>query len=270
MLFADGVFETWRGVRGVMLDLDAHLDRLAAALARLEIPWPSHLDETVTDAIGVLRAAGEAAAVRLTVTRGLSRGLLPTPGTEPTSMLLIQPCPTIPPEVYSEGLATIIATGRRNEAAPTAGLKTLSYTDHVVALMEARRLGADDAILLDTAGHAVEGTTSNLFLVEGDEIATPPLSCGVLPGITRATVIALAAQRGTIVQEHVIARSDLETADEIFLTSSLRGIAPVTRVAGAAVGGGRHPGPVTRRLMDGYARRIAAWVADELAVRAST
>jgi branched-chain amino acid aminotransferase len=163
--------------------------------------------------------------------------------------------PAFPPATYHAGLAVRIASGRRNEHAMTAGLKTLAYTDSVAALAEARASGADDALFLDTAGHLSEGTSSNVFVVRGETLATPPLSCGALPGITRAAVAEVAAGLGLAVEERPVAPDELFAAGEAFLTSSLRGIAPVVRVDRRPLGGGV-PGPVTRRVMDAYASLV--------------
>ena len=260
---ADGVFETMRATRGVIIQLDAHLVRLTTGLARLRIALPPHLDETVSDAIRVLHERRADAAVRLTVSRGPGAGLAPISGVEPTCVLLVYPLPAVGPDVYEHGLAVHIATGRRSERAPTAGLKTLSYTDSVFALVEAHAHGAADALVLDTSGHIIEGAASNVFVVANGDIRTPPLSCGILPGITRATEIGIISAwgKGATVQESVIVPSDLAAADEIFLTSSLRGIAPVTSIDGTPVGRGT-PGPITQRLMTAYARAIDDEVAD--------
>lgn len=260
---ADGVFETMRATRGVIVRLDAHLARLVAGLARLRIAVPPHLNETVSDAIRALREQRADAAVRLTVSRGPGAGFAPISGVEPTCVLLVSPLPTLARDVYERGLAVHIATGRRSERAPTAGLKTLSYADSVLALVEAHAHGAADALVLDTSGHIIEGAASNIFVVAHGDIRTPPLSCGILPGITRATVIDIISSwgQGATAQESVIVPSDLAVADEIFLTSSLRGIAPVTSIDGTPVGRGT-PGPITQRLMTAYARSIDDEVAD--------
>jgi branched-chain amino acid aminotransferase len=276
LLLADGAFETMRAARGVVLHLDAHLARLADALDRLAIPWPPHLDATVSNAARSLRIKGADAVVRLTVTRGIGSGFAPVAGAEPTSVLVIQPLPPVPSELATRGLSAVIVSGRRSDDGATVGLKTLSYTDHVMALLEARRRGADDAIVLDTHGHVAEGSASNLFIVLRGAIRTPPLSCGVLPGITRAHVMAIAAGWGAgwgaggggggggPVQEGVVVPSDLGVVEEVFLTSSLRGIAPVAMIDGVAVGAGV-PGPVTRRVRAAYARLVEDEVADNLA-----
>ena len=123
----------------------------------------------------------------------------------------------------------------------SAGMKTLSYTDSVLALAEARATGADEALMLDTAGHLSEATASNLFLVARGLLLTPPLSCGALPGITRATVMEIADASGLEVEERTLLPDDLYQADEAFLTSSLRGIMPLAVVEGRRIGTGARP-----------------------------
>jgi branched-chain amino acid aminotransferase len=133
----------------------------------------------------------------------------------------------------------------------TAGLKTLAYVDSVAGLLEARRAGADEALFLDTEGHCSEATASNLFAWTGAALMTPPLSCGVLPGITRETVIELAGAEGLPVAERAFTLDELLAAEEAFFTSSLRGIAPLVRIGPKPIGGAT-PGPVTRRLAAAY------------------
>jgi branched-chain amino acid aminotransferase len=265
---ADGCFETMRAYGGVVFQLDAHLARLASTAERLGISVPPHLDATIADAVRVLRASRADAAVRLTLTRGSGSGLAPSSLAPPTTVLLVDRLPaavTQPPTARDRhGLRLHLASGRRNEFAPTAGLKTLSYTDAVIALAAARAAGADDALLLDTEGHLSEGSASNVFLVIRGVIHTPPLSCGVLPGITRAVVIDCLRQLDLPLEESPIPSSALSAADEIFLTSSLREIAPVVSVDHRPVGLGA-PGPVTVRLLEAFRRLVREAVADEMA-----
>jgi branched-chain amino acid aminotransferase len=259
---ADGVFETMRAHGGTVFRLRAHLDRLRAGAAALGIPVPEELEAAL--ASGVRHAAGRGlrdAAVRLTVSRGPgAQGVAWPDVMRPTVVLTVLPLPRFPRAAYERGITVAIASGRRNERAMTAGLKTLAYTDAVVAFAEARARGADDALFLDTEEHLSEGSSSNLFLVLGDVLVTPPLSCGALPGITRAAVLECARALDIPGAERVLARRDLRAAAEAFLTSSLRGVAPAVRVIGDgadayAVGGGA-PGPVTRRLMRAYAELV--------------
>jgi branched-chain amino acid aminotransferase len=253
-VFADGLFETMRAFGGVIFRLPAHLDRLAAAADRLELVCPERLPNLIAEMVAELSVSGLDAAIRLTVTRGAVAGLAPpVEARSATVVLLAMPVPHFSPEIYRSGLTVHVVSGRRNEFAMTAGMKTLAYTDSVMALLEARHHGADEALLLDTQGHISEGAASNVFVAAGGAVATPPLTCGVLPGITRAVVLELLAERGLPAVERPIDAAELATADEVFFTSSLRGVAPAAAVAGRALG---PPGPIARAMMDAYAARV--------------
>ena len=249
---ADGVFETMRVYDGVVFRLSAHLERLARATAALAIPLPAGVRDAVLAAVA--EAARDGVSVRVTVSRGVGpAGAAPPidPPARATVVVTVAPAPHFPASLYERGLSAHVASGRRNEHAMTAGLKTLAYTDAVAALIEARRAGADDALFLDTAGHCSEGASSNLFVWTGDALLTPPLTCGALPGITRDAVLALARAGGLAVVERAFPLAELRGAREAFLTSSLRELAPLVVVGGDPVGDAA-PGPVTRALIDAY------------------
>lgn len=249
LTLGDGVFETMRVRGGTVFRLERHLARLTRALAALEIPTPGELREWVTRA--AKRADGET-SIRLTVTRGTgSSGVAPPVPSRPTVILSAGPMPTFPSSLYTAGLAAHVASGRRNEYAMTAGLKTLAYVDAVAGLLEARRAGAEEALFLDTQGHCSEATASNIFAWTGKELITPPLSCGVLPGITREAVLELARAEGMPVAERAFGLDELTAAAEVFLTSSLRGLAPVVRLNGQPIGRAI-PGSRSQHLSTAY------------------
>ena len=253
---ADGVFETMLAHNGKVFRLADHLARLRGALGVLDIPAPADLGPWIDAAVD----AGDLAhgVVRVTVTRGVAPGgLNPPRDPEPTVVVILTPMPPPSPSVYERGVTAHVATGRRNEHAVTAGVKTLAFTEGIAATIEAQRAGADEALMLDVAGHCSEGAASNLFAVAGGTLITPPLTCGPLPGITRAVVLALAARLGISAEERVMTPADLAGAEEAFLTSSFRGIAPLVRVNGRAIAAGG-PGPVTRTLLAAYAALVAA------------
>ena len=250
LLLADGVFETMRVHRGLIFRLDRHLARLHGALAALEIPAPSAIHHWIDAALAATQP--DDAAVRLTVTRGVGAGVSPpVPPPSPTVVLAVQPLPPFPARLYEVGLSAVVASGRRNQRAMTNGLKTLAYGDAVAAMIEARRAGADEALFLDTDDHCSEASASNLFAFVGGTLVTPPVSCGALPGITREVVFELAMRLGVPASERPLTLAELHGASEALLTSSLRGLAPLVRVDGLAIGAGA-PGPVTRALRDAY------------------
>lgn len=249
---ADGLFETMRAYRGTVFRADRHLGRLAAGASVLGISVPNHVAGTIAAAADTLRALDWPDAVlRLTLTRGVApRGLAPAATADPVTVLTVHALPPREP-LAARAVRVRTAIGRRNEFAPTAGLKTLAYTDAVVALAQARAAGADDALLLDTAGHLSEATASNLFIVHGSTLCTPPLGCGVLPGITRAAILELASTIGLDAREEVLGPADLDRAEEAFLTSSVRELSPIARADDRAMPNGA-PGPVTARVADAF------------------
>lgn len=253
---ADGLFETMRAYNGTVFRVELHLERLAAGASALGIAVPGHVADTVAAAAEALRRRGWAdAALRLTLSRGVgARGLAPD-AADPVTVLTVH---ALPPResLAARAVGVRTAAGRRNEFAPTAGLKTLAYTDAVMALAQARAAGADDALFLDTAGHLSEATASNLFLVSGSTLRTPALSCGVLPGITRAAVLELAPTIGLDARQEALLPRDLAAADEAFLTSSIREITPIARADDRALPNGA-PGPVTACVADAFAALVA-------------
>lgn len=255
LTLADGVFETMRARGAAVFRLERHLARLARTLGALAMPEPAELRDWL---IAAVRAADlPHAGVRLTVTRGIGpAGVAPPEDVRPTVLVAVNPMPAFPASIYEAGLSAFVVSGRRNEYAMTAGLKTLSYTDNVAALLEAQRAGADEALFLDIEGHCCEASASNLFVWSGGMLMTPPLSCGALPGVTREAILELAASAGVRTAEQAFGLDDLYAADEAFLTSSLRSIAPLVRVGEQKIGDGT-PGATTRRLAAAYADLVA-------------
>jgi branched-subunit amino acid aminotransferase/4-amino-4-deoxychorismate lyase len=135
------------------------------------------------------------------------------------------------------------------------GHKLLAYADHVIALELARAAGADEALRLDADGAVAEGAASNIFVVdEAGVVATPATDRGVLPGIVRGRVLAWCAREGVPVRERPIGLDELAAARELFVTSSLRGVVPVTRLDGRPL----PAGPITARIATGYTGEMGA------------
>jgi branched-chain amino acid aminotransferase len=251
----DGVFETLRARAGRPTELEEHVARLGRSAAGLAIPLPDDIESRLTAAIATLLAAealdgpdGDA-SVRITVSRGtfFGRGLLP-PDEHPAPTIVVQAWPVTPVPVghLENGLQLVPSSVRRDPENPLSGLKTTSRADYVFARVEAREAGADDAIFLTTDGFLSEGTSANLFVVRGDELATPSLACAILPGTTRDWILRWAEHVGLRTNETWLTTRDLAEADEAFLSSSVAGILPVTRFAAQPIGDGR-PGAWTLR-----------------------
>jgi branched-chain amino acid aminotransferase len=246
----DGVFETVRVIGGRPFRLEAHLTRLRESAAVLELPIPVTPDELAARTEHLL-AANERreAVVRLTVSRGVppERGLLPPLRPEPTVVIQVSPFHELPAAKLAQGFSAHISAIRRNEHSPVARIKACNYLDNVLARMEAQRAGADEAILLNTAGALACLSAANLHLVRGRRVLTPALHCGVLAGITRQVVSELAVAIGLDWEEGWLLPDEIWAAQEAFLTNSVLGVVPITSVDTRSVGTGK-PGPISMSL----------------------
>jgi len=254
LLYGYGLFETMRSYNGRVFRLDAHYRRLCEGAAVLDLSPTFTLDDLRAAIDALLERNGLADAyLRLTVTAG------PAPddgGASPSVLLVARPLSGYPSALYRRGMAAVTSATRRNEASPLSRVKSLNYLDNLLAREEARRRGADEAILLNTRGFVAEGSASNVFLAQGERLLTPGIDSGALPGITRATVIELAQEAGIACLEGEVEAAMLDDAREAFLTGSVMGVMPLTRLDGRAVGGGG-PGPTTRAISRLYDQAVA-------------
>lgn len=253
----DGVFETLRARAGRPTELHEHLARLRGSAEGLDIELDPALDDALAGGIAALLEAegldgpdGDA-SIRITVSRGsiTARGLLPLEHPSPTVVIQAWPVPPPPTDHLERGLHLVVSAVRRDPENPLAALKTTSRADYVYARLEARRAGADDALFLTTDGHLSEATSANVFLVRGSELATPALACAILPGTTRTWLLHWADEVGLTAVEGWLTSSDLASADEAFVCSSVAGVLPVTRFEGRPIGAGA-PGPWTVRARE--------------------
>ncbi|MBI4330057.1 MAG: aminotransferase class IV [Chloroflexi bacterium] len=257
-LYGYGLFETMRAYGGRVFLLDTHLERLYHSAEALEfppIPSAGELSGAVTQ---VLAANGlKEARIRLTVSLG-EGDMVPNPATckNPSVLVTARQYTPISRETYARGYSTILSTVRRDSASVLSRLKTCNYLGGLLARQEARRAGADEAVVLNEKGMLAECSASNLFLVTDDLLYTPTVESGLLPGITRQTVVEIAGQLGIAVKVEELSPEALEKADEAFVTNSIMEIMPLTSYEGALVGEGK-PGPVTLRLMAAYSRLVA-------------
>ena len=251
----DGVFETLRVRGGHATELVDHVARLKRSADGLGIDLPPDIEAMMTTAIAELTAAeGMAgpdgdASVRITVSRGAyaGRGLLP-PDEIVRPTIVVQAWPVVAPAAghLERGITLATSAIRRDPENPLVALKTTSRADYVHARLEARKAGADDALFLTIDGFLSEATTANVFLISGAELATPALSCAILPGTTRSWILGWGSRVGLTPIEGWLTRRDLVEADEAFVCSSVAGIIPVTGCDGSPIGSGM-PGPWTLR-----------------------
>ncbi|MGB7474650.1 MAG: aminotransferase class IV [Polyangiales bacterium] len=258
-LYGDSVFEVYRTYAGIPFAETEHLERLARSAARIMIPMPVSIETLSTEVRATLDAAGEGDwYVRVIVTRGTGPLTYdPTTASAPCRVIIAAPVSVPPAERYERGIAVaLLEASRPTDDARAAGAKASNYLANLLAVHEAKQKGAQEALMLGRDGQILEGASSNLFIVKDGKVRTPEPQPGILVGITRATVIAAAADEGLEVEEGEVRPEDLYGADEAFLTSSIREVMPVVSAEGRTIGSGR-PGPVTKRLHAGYLRAVA-------------
>ncbi|HEY8482467.1 MAG TPA: aminodeoxychorismate lyase [Spirillospora sp.] len=246
MLVGDGVFETVKATGGEPFALTRHLRRLARSAAGLGLPEPDH-DVLAQGVLEVLAAAPKWPLARIRITYTSGPGPLGSNrGDEgPTTSIIVAPQDPFPPTAD-----VTVVPWPRNERGALAGLKTTSYADNALALAYAKERGGGEAIFGNLAGNLCEGTGSNIFVVVGGRLLTPPLSSGCLAGVTRALVLEWFGG-----EEEDVPLDDLYRADEAFLTSTTRDVQPIRAVDGTVLPAA--PGPVTAKAMEAFAARSA-------------
>ncbi len=227
-----GVFETLKVSEGHVEFLERHLRRLGDAWKQLGF---DELDlESVRAGVNLVIEANpehqKLGRLRITVTED----------SQNSSILVTSNVIGPPPAEATCALLPWV----RNESSPLVGIKSTSYADNVLALNWAKSHGFTEGIYLNTRGHVSEGTTTNIFVARNGEIFTPPLSSGLLPGIVREVIL-----ENRWAQEIELTLADLETAEEIFVTSSIRGVQPVGRFEEREFA---HVGVMTQELIDRY------------------
>lgn len=258
-LFGDGVYEVLRTYARRPFLFAEHQRRLRESAARLALPVPFSDEEMLTRMLGTI-AAHEAPGekyVRVLLTRGVGEfSYDPKACPTPTLVMIVKPHVGPAPKAYEDGVSVAIVDVMRNHpAALNPRIKSNNLLNNALAMQAAIRAGTDEALMRNHHGALVECSQSNFFVVRQGRLVTPPLTSGLLAGVTRAFVIDLARANGYAVEETDLFESDLAEASEAFLTSTTREITPVTRVDGSPVGNGR-PGPVTTALLDAFRRRV--------------
>jgi branched-chain amino acid aminotransferase len=260
LLYGDGVFEGIRSYGGKVFRLKEHVRRLfdSANGIRLAIPMtPDQVAKAITE---TLETNGlKDAYIRVVVTRGVGTlGLDPNRCSSPTVFIITDRIELYPPELYENGLEIITAATMRNHPnAVNPRLKSLNYLNNILAKIEAIDAGTLEAVMLNHQGFVAECTGDNLFIVRDGVLFTPPISAGILEGITRDEIIAIAGDFGIKVREENLTRHDLYVADECFLTGTAAEVVPVVQIDKRTIGQGK-PGPVTKRLLEEFHRRTRA------------
>jgi branched-chain amino acid aminotransferase len=263
LLYGDGVFEGIRAFGRRVFRLDDHLARLGVSARAIALSLPLDTDGLRRVVLETLRALDlDDAYVRLVVTRGEGAlGVDPTTCPAPRLFCITAEARLFPEDKRTAGLDLVTVSWRRPALdAVDPRVKSLNYLNNALAKLEARRRGADEALLLNAGGGVAEASVANVFVVRGYGLETPPPTDGCLEGITRRSVLELAPGLGLEARERSLSRTDLLGADEVFLTGTGAGILPARSLDGQPIGGGP-PFATTDRLRAAYAdltRRLGA------------
>lgn len=250
--YGDGLFETVRICNSRPFRWDQHLERLARGAAGLDIQLPFD-SRQLTEALAELLRLNDAceAVLRLTLSRGVGRrGYSPRGADQPLLVMSLHPAEPLPPAPPQWTLFT--SSLRSSDTNPLAQWKTSNKLVQIMARAEAERNGAHEALLLNTKGELCETTSGNVFCVEGTTLRTPPRNAGLLPGITRAVIMDLAAELGLSVRESRLQPGEVREADGVFSTMSSLGLVEIVALDGQPI----RRSAQTRSIYAAYCRTV--------------
>jgi branched-chain amino acid aminotransferase len=253
-LYGDGVFEGIRAYNGKVFKLKAHIDRLYesanAILLKIEVSRREMMEIVVET---VRKNNLSDAYIRLIISRGVGDlGLDPGKCGKSEIFCIAGSIALYPQAMYDNGLEVITASTRRNNVdALNPRIKSLNYLNNILAKIEANRAGVLEALLLNQEGYVCEATGDNVFIVKNGVLKTPPIFVGVLKGVTRDSVLEVAAAAGIPASEELFTLHDVYSADECFLTGTAAELIPVTAVDSRVIGSGQ-PGPVFKQLLEKF------------------
>lgn len=253
-LFGDGIFETVRIYNRNPFRMEEHIDRLYTGAAVLGLVLPEQV--VISRAVDELIKLNDLnnGSLRISVTGGDTHSALwpRTFSANPTILITVRETIPYKKELYEQGYKAITISFPLNELSPLAGIKSLNYLENILGRREATEANCHEGLFLNTKGELAEGTISNLFIYDGNTLLTPPVNCGILPGITRNSVIELAKSDLRLpVVEKTLYPKDLFKCKEAFLTASIMEIMPLVEVDGKIIGNGS-PGEITLSLLSSY------------------
>lgn len=241
LLYGDGVFEGIRSYNCLVFKLREHIDRLYASAQGISLKIPMEKKQMEKAIIDTLKANKlKDAYIRAVVTRGEGDlGLDPRNCRRPTVFIITDKIALYPAELYHKGLKIVTVPTRRNiPEALNPQIKSLNYLNNILGKIEAINAGAPEAVMLDQSGYVTECTGDNIFMIKDNVLVTPPVSVGVLNGITRGAVLEVAAKAGLKACERMVTRFELYIADELFLTGTAAELIPVVMIDGRQIGTG--------------------------------
>ncbi|MGR3320297.1 MAG: aminotransferase class IV, partial [Candidatus Anammoxibacter sp.] len=272
-LYGDGIFETFRSYDSYLFNIEKHFNRMKRSASCLKIPFNyslAYIQEQVKELLNMNGLPNS--YIRITLSRGVgnadlgfrisdykdSQSIIPNPHSaigSPTLVIQVKPLKLYPDELYNKGMSAIVSRNKISVSCPISQHKTSNFLTNIIVRDEADLKGAHEAVLLNTEDDVAECSASNLFIVVGDTVITPPIKVNILPGITRETVLEICRNNSICVREEKFGMDRLMRANECFLTNSIMEIMPVAKINGVKIGKSV-PGMQTEYLMNEYKRII--------------
>jgi branched-chain amino acid aminotransferase len=258
-LYGDGVFEGLRVYNRRIFRHDGHLERLWRSAKAIMLEPPMSRQE-LKKAVEQTVAANEMenGYIRLIISRGIGDlGLDPRKCPKASVIIIAGPIALYPPEVYEKGMEIVTVSTRRSRPdVLNPAIKSLNYLNNILAKLECNRTGAPECIMLNDKGLVSECSADNIFIYIRDfngkgQLRTPPVSAGILEGITRDAVMQIAEELGIGCVERDMALFDVYSSEEVFMTGSGAEVVPVTKVDDRTIGNGQ-PGEITQKIMARY------------------
>jgi branched-chain amino acid aminotransferase len=257
-VYGEGVYETLRTYNRVPFLFDRHLRRLRRSAEALLLDVPFDDDAMAKWIDETMDAAGERgeAYIRILLTRGVGElNYDPKSTPIPTTVIIVKPLEPPESRVFNEGIRiSLVEILRNHPGSVNPAIKSNNLLNNVLAMQSAYRRGAEEGLMCNYRGELSECSQANFFLVRDGVALTPKSAAGLLDGVTRAFLFEVGKDVGVEVREEVLYPKDLESADEMFITSTTRELSPVVMVDDRVVGSGK-PGQITQKLLDGYRRR---------------
>jgi branched-chain amino acid aminotransferase len=273
-LFGEGVYEVIRTYHREPFLMDRHFRRLRRSAEMIAVPMAmsdTDLEKAVRETMAAYEKSLGVEAntefyIRILITRGLGdMSYNPAGSPGPSVVMIVKPLAVPPPSVYAEGVkVSLVSVVRNHPGSVNPLIKSNNLLNNALAMQEAIRNGAFEAILKNYRGELAECSQSNFFVIKDGVAMTPRLNMGLLAGITREFILEVADDAGVPMKQAVLTAEDLFAADEVFLTSTTREIVPIVRVDSRVIADGT-VGPITKTLLDTYREK-----ADRLTRPAST
>ena len=257
-LYGEGIYETLRTYNRVPFLYDRHMRRLRASAKHLQLDVPVDNDTLMASIDKTMAAAGDMkeAYIRVLVTRGVGELTYDVTATPASSLIIIvKPADEPAARITEDGIPiSLVSILRNHPGSVNPIIKSNNLLNNALAMQEAHRRGGEEALMCNYRGELSECSQSNFFMVRDGVALTPKSAAGLLEGVTRAFLFEVGRDVGVDVRDETLYPKDLDSADEVFITSTTRELSPVVRIDDKAIGTGK-PGPVTKKLLQGYRAR---------------